>query len=131
MIYLYKILKRFAPWLLTLWVILILVFSSLPRLPRINIDLVYIRIDHALHFSEYFGLAFLTILTFVKGHDREGRKRIFYLILYLILFACADEAHQLLIPGRSTSLLDLLANTLGIITGVLITLWFDRKAFKA
>lgn len=130
MIFLYKILKRFAPWLLAFWVTLILVFSSLPKLPRINIDLVYIRIDHALHFTEYFGLAFLAILTFVKSHDREGKKRILYLILYLILFASADEAHQLLIPGRSFSLLDLLANTCGILTGVFITLWLDRKAFK-
>ena len=125
---LYAYIKSLAPYLLILWIIIILVFSSLPRLPQINInnELLERYFDKLMHFSEYFALAFLAFLTFAKSEIKLWSRKVIILTLCLIAFAAADETHQLLIIARSFSIYDMIADFLGITFGILFTLILNR-----
>ncbi len=130
MIRIFKFVKPFAPWLFAVWLILIVIFSSLSSLPDTKLPevVIGIDIDYFLHSTEYAMLAFLAFLTFAKSSIRILETRVLYVVLFLILFSAADEAHQLLIPARSFNYFDLLANILGIICGVFVALFFNKKA---
>lgn len=125
---LFRYIKTMAPYLLAAWVIIILVFSSLPRLPQINIHngLLERYFDKLMHFSEYFALAFLAFLTFAKSEISLWSKKVSTLMIFLIVFAAADETHQLIIVARSFSIYDMIADFLGIIFGTLFTLLLNR-----
>lgn len=47
-------------------------------------------------------------------------KCIFYAMIIGILYACTDEFHQKFVPGRTYSIKDVIIDSLGIITGLLI-----------
>ena len=132
MIWLYKFIKPFARWLLLIWIIIIIVFSSLPSLPEAKLEAgdVKIKLDYLLHFLEYLALASLCIMTFAGSFTQLKGKRIYIITLALVIFATADETHQLLIPSRSFNYFDLLSNLLGILCGIAITIWFNRKALQ-
>lgn len=125
---LFNYIKSIAQYLLIIWVIIILVFSSLPSLPVINIDvrLLEFHFDKIMHFSEYFALAFLSLLTFAKTEVRIMTKKVILLTLCLLVFAAADESHQLLIAARSFSIYDMLADFIGIVLGIIFTLRLNR-----
>lgn len=123
---LFGYIKSFAPYLLALWVIIILVFSSISNLPNINTGKLEIRIDYILHFSEYCALAGLALLTFAKSSTTFWSQRVIILTLGLMIFASLDETHQLLIPARSFSIYDMISNFSGILIGILITLRLNR-----
>ena len=132
MIRLFRFFKPIAPWLLAIWVVFIIVFSSIPRIPETKIlELnVGFKIDYLLHFIEYFVLASLTILSFASSITAYSGRRLLVIVLGLIVFAVADETHQLLIPTRSFNYLDLLSNIIGIICGILMTIWLNKKALQ-
>ena len=47
---------------------------------------------------------------------------IVYSILLCIIYACSDEFHQTFIQGRSGEIRDVIIDTLGALTGVLVTI---------
>lgn len=53
-------------------------------------------------------------------------------LIFGVLYAVFDEAHQLLIPGRTGSLIDVSYDTLGVILGIALFVflyqWFVRRA---
>ena len=117
--------RPFAKYFLVIWIALIIVFSSLPRLPEIKIEghSFEIRLDYLIHFVEYFTLAFLSLLTFDRAGHNKRINRVVAIFFLLMLFAAIDETHQLLIPGRSFNPLDMLFNFTGIIGGSIFTLY--------
>lgn len=52
-------------------------------------------------------------------------KCIFYAIITGIIYAITDELHQKIIPGRTCSFIDVLIDSFGIITGVIIIYLFN------
>lgn len=64
------------------------------------------------HFTIYFvlGLAFISLL---KEYMIVDKKSIIYTVIFVFLYSCSDEIHQLFIPGRSGEILDVLIDTLG------------------
>ena len=127
---LFRIIKFIAPWLFVVWLLLIIVFSSIPKIPEMKL-LSYdfgIEIDYVLHFSEYVGLAFLALLSFHASARRILDRRVLYILLFLVIFAVLDESHQLLIPARSFNLLDMASNIVGIFCGIVIAILLIRKA---
>lgn len=64
------------------------------------------------HFSMFLLLALLSLWIFRRGHRLA-------VLVFLLLYAVSTEFLQLFIATRSTSILDLLVNTLGIATGAL------------
>ncbi|MCD6202486.1 MAG: VanZ family protein [Bacteroidales bacterium] len=110
-----------------IWLSLILFVSSLPDLPNPDITMSgrEIRVDHLIHWFQYMTLSFLMVSWQFKKAPSLLRKIIFYTLVIGIAIAVGDEYHQLLIPGRSFTYMDMLSNSLGIITGVFLAglLW--------
>ena len=79
----------------------------------------YIR--KAAHFSEY---ALLGMLTFLNACQYFSKTKTRFLITlpFCLLYASADEFHQLFVPGRSGKVIDVLIDSSGALLGVLF-LW--------
>lgn len=121
-------LRPYAKYLLIFWIIAIISVSSSPSIPslKIHTEKTDIRLDYLIHFLEYASLAFLTCLSFTEKDFRMPAAKYLILTLCLVVFAAADEWHQLLIPGRTFNPKDLISNLAGIAGGA----GFCLAAFK-
>lgn len=116
-------LKIFAPAII--WAIVILAVSSIPYLspPSIGFKIE----DKIAHFAEYLVLGILLAHGFSRL--KPGIYRVFLLSAGISgAFGILDELHQLLIPGRQTAGLDMLADVFGSICAAgLYVILFRRK----
>ena len=69
------------------------------------------------HFSEF---AILGILVYINIEEYRKDKVFVYSLLFTILYAISDEIHQLFVEGRYCSIGDMLIDSLGALTGILI-----------
>jgi VanZ family protein len=106
----------FKYWLpVVIYAVLIFKISSIqgPDLPE-NLILS----DYILHALEYLPFGFLVCRAIKNTKNNLPIRRIFVLsFLFATLYAATDEFHQLFIPGRFASALDLLCDSIGIIIG--------------
>ena len=72
-----------------------------------------------MHFLEYTVLALLLMRALTITLPTSSKINLIT-IVFSILYAFSDELHQLLVPGRSFQLIDLLIDFLGIITGTFL-----------
>lgn len=72
------------------------------------------------HFSIYTLLGFLA--SFTVGRRRLFSRKSLGVIVFCFLYACSDEIHQLFVPGRSGMFTDVLIDTGGAVTGMLISM---------
>ena len=70
------------------------------------------------HFSEFLILGVLTVSNLFE--IKRDRKYIYYAIIFCVLYAISDEVHQLFVINRYCSILDMLLDSLGAITGIFI-----------
>lgn len=90
-------------------------FSSIPIM--INIT----GFDKTAHIAEYSILGFL--LAFGLGVTKSNFEFMARQVLIIgVILGATDEIHQFFVPGRSTDIVDLLADLTGVALGVLI--WF-------
>lgn len=102
-----------------------IVYPDYDRMDAADQKTVYDRVQYAVrkcaHFTEYMILGFLLRLCLESWFGHRMRK---FWILALIGFgagtayACSDEAHQLVIDGRSGQWKDVLVDSSGVLTGV-------------
>lgn len=73
-----------------------------------------------MHASVYFGLAFIIMLICGIAFDHR-RYALSCLIAFAVaaIFACTDEFHQTLVPGRTGQALDVLIDSAGAAAGIL------------
>lgn len=76
------------------------------------------------HFIEYLILAIL-YMRYSKERGLAG-KSAFYAVLFVFLYASSDEFHQSFIPGRGPAFSDVLIDTAGGFTGVLLYEWKQK-----
>ena len=69
------------------------------------------------HFTEYFILGILLLLTF----NSYGIKNWYIPIIICVLYALSDEVHQYFVPGRACRILDVLIDSTGGTVGVLFS----------
>ncbi len=98
-----------------LWAAVILVGTSWPSISVGPDDIL--GLDKLVHFTMYGVLAFLVMRV---SPARSSGVRIALVVLGLCAFGAADEWHQGFIDGRSSSGLDWIADTLGVLTGVAV-----------
>ena len=124
--------RPYSKYLLIVWVLVILLFSSLPSLPAIKIHTAKseIRLDYLIHMIEYGILGFLTFLTFSGEHYKPGSRKYLIMTVSLVLFALLDEIHQKFIPGRAYNIKDLFSDTVGIVLALLFCVFIFRKLTK-
>ncbi len=101
-----RIIRKFllASWGLCLGAILIVSLIPLPPLPA--------NTDKPLHAFAFAGVSALTIMAF------DRKKSIVMALGVVVLVGLVSEVGQLWVPGRYASLLDLLANIIGIVLGI-------------
>jgi len=75
------------------------------------------------HFSAFFFLNLFLLISITKG---KNKKLIPLAIILTILYAISDELHQSFVPGRHTSISDILIDTIGILTATII--YYLRKS---
>lgn len=96
------------------WALLIFYLSSIPGtgFPKLPFFLRNLPVDKVVHFSLYFVLA----IAMIRGHPGEKIRFILWAWISLgfcVVYGITDEVHQYFVPGRDTSIFDLLADTLG------------------
>ncbi|MBR5755914.1 MAG: VanZ family protein [Erysipelotrichaceae bacterium] len=69
------------------------------------------------HFSEYLILGILMVMN-IKDLKRD--KAVIISTVLCALYAMTDEVHQLFVPNRYCSLMDMLLDTAGSITGIVL-----------
>lgn len=127
---LYKFIRRNSRLLFFAWLILILIASSIPGLPAPKIKTSSgssFRLDYLIHFLEFFILAVLFILGWMKN---LSKKTIFIWIMFILLgiiSAFCIEIFQWVIPGRRFNILDLYFNLMGLVFGTACFAFFYRK----
>jgi VanZ family protein len=83
-------------------------------------DLANFIVRKCAHFLEYMILALL-ILNVLKLYFNM-KQVIVITVIFVFLYACSDEIHQLFVPGREGAIRDVIIDTCGGITLVLIKL---------
>jgi VanZ family protein len=90
--------------------------------------------DKLYHFGEYFVFSLLIHVALRYYSQARIRDNIYVIgAIISVVFAVSDEIHQYFVPGRESSLLDLLADTLGAVLAqfVLWRFFKSRNAQKA
>jgi len=81
-------------------------------------------VDKIEHACEYFVLGLLLALCFQRTPSMGPNWQSLALGLFIgIVYGFSDELHQSFISGRSSDLLDLLADTAGVTFGCLVGAW--------
>ena len=121
--------SRFAKYFLVIWIVTILILSSIPSLPtlKIHTSKSEIRLDYIIHLFEYGILGFLAFLTFSGGEYRPGKRNYLFITSSLFLFAFFDEFHQKFIPGRAFNWNDLYSDSAGIVLALIFCILVFRK----
>lgn len=82
--------------------------------------------DKVVHFSMYFGLAFLACWSFEI--QRERMKPIYLLLFGVFMYGVLMEILQRTMHnGRNFEFRDMLANLTGAIVGIIVYRYFDKK----
>jgi len=107
--------------------LLIFIISSFPgqNFPEIDITLV----DKYVHFVIYFGLCLLFFYS-LKNQTKFTKLRshpFVFALLFTSLYGVTDEIHQYFVPGRSSEVLDWLADTIGALFCLLLLKIFYKK----
>lgn len=76
-----------------------------------------IPVRKGAHLMVYFLLGF-SFFSLLKEYQLVNKKGIIISIIFVLLYACSDEIHQLLVPGRSGEVLDVLIDTIGGSLGI-------------
>lgn len=84
---------------------------------------IYSQISHIIrktaHFSVYTALGFFASLT--VGKRKLISIKSVAVVGFCFLYACSDELHQYFVPGRACMFTDVLIDTCGSITGLLVS----------
>lgn len=100
------------------WAFLIFIVSSIPGtvIPRL-----FSREEILFHFSVYAVLGWLIVRALKNYYPGLQCLRCIYLAALLgLIYAVSDEFHQLFVPYRSASVLDVSVDGIGVVTGSLL-----------
>lgn len=76
------------------------------------------------HFTLYFILGFLVFI-YLNGCT-QNKFIIIYSLLICFIYACTDEFHQYFVNGRYCSFIDVLIDSAGALTSILLTMFTLR-----
>jgi VanZ family protein len=104
-----------------------------PQMPPATVNFIHHLFRKAGHFTEYAVLALLlwrAIRQPQKNDRRAWRWDEAGLALSVVfLYAASDELHQVFVNGRTALVSDVVIDTIGGVTGLLL-LWLTGKIFK-
>jgi VanZ family protein len=101
---------------------LIFALSSTPQLPHAREPLLDVLLKKGAHFSEYGILALLWLRALDPARLGLGRPQAAVAaLLAAALYAISDETHQAFVPGRHPAGVDVLIDSAGASTAILLT----------
>lgn len=80
-----------------------------------NIELISLIVRKLAHFIEYFILGLL-VFNMIRYYD----KSIYIAIMICVLYAISDEIHQLFVVGRSCQIIDMMIDSIGSFSGIIL-----------
>jgi len=80
-----------------------------------NLNILSHVIRKLAHFFEYFILGIL-VYNMIRKYD----KLVYIGVIICILYAVSDEVHQMLVPGRSCQVTDILIDAFGAFIAIII-----------
>ena len=100
-------------------------FSLVGFCQLVRVHCAKILIYHTLIFTIYLilGLIFISLL---KEYNILDKRSVIYTIIFVFIYACSDEIHQLFVSGRSGEILDVLIDTTGGFIGTMIYKLYRR-----
>ena len=124
--------KKFFLVLFWLWVFVIIIFSIIPNVHtmKVEIDNTLYRTDYLIHFSVYFGMSVLFLLSRGKKIFKAKPITLIWFVIGGIFLAGLSEFVQAFIPGRTLNPIDLLFNVLGVISGLISPRLLFRKPLQ-
>lgn len=105
---------------LFLWMGLIFFFSSLKGK---DIPSLFCFQDIVFHFVVYAGLGFLFARCLKNNFSFSKNKIVLLSCLFGLIYGVSDEFHQIFVPGRTATFLDLTVDTLGALIGGFVFKW--------
>lgn len=93
------------------------------------IDKYVLLVRKSAHFLEYAILGLL-VISFINEFKQISIKSILIAILVCILYATSDEIHQLFSSGRSARIFDVIIDTLGSSTSIIIYYFINNKLLR-
>lgn len=101
---------------LILWTVIMMILSTIPGsgIPEISL----IQWDKIAHFTEFVVFSFLLGRFLYFRKNVNLKKSLILIVLIAISYSILDELHQLFVPFRDCSAKDLLADILGVFTGM-------------
>lgn len=101
----------------------IFLFSNISTLEGIITGL---NIATFYHFGVFFMFTFFLLIT-LKGKNKLNKKYFLIATLISIFYAITDEFHQLFVPGRVTSPKDILIDSIGSLSSIILFFFIDKK----
>lgn len=120
--------NKIIPLMITILITIeIFYFSSLQGGPTgmvrgINISSIY-------HFVVFFLFGFFFFVT-IKGNKEIKIKHLLIVVIISIAYAILDEVHQLFVAFRTFDIKDILTDTSGIFSSIIIYLHMNKKTKK-
>lgn len=107
--------------------ILIFIISSIPSLKAPDIGLSFL--DKILHMLEFGVLGVLLVHSFSVVFSRR-RKVIVWTLITGVAYAGLDELHQVFVPGRECAWGDFVADSVGIVFSLILSVFILRRLFS-
>lgn len=82
--------------------------------------------SYLYHFTIFFTFSIFLFISMFKGKCNNN-SIIFFVLIFAILYAVLDEVHQLYVPYRTFSILDILTDSIGIILAGIIYIILRRN----
>lgn len=79
---------------------------------NIYVEKYVVWVRKGAHFTIYFLLG-LSFISFLKEFQITSYHSVIYTLLFVFLYACSDEVHQLFQEGRSFQVLDIIIDSVG------------------
>lgn len=105
-----------------LYYTLIFLLSSLRVKGQVSLPFL----DKGLHIMEFALLGFLLSLGFFLSFGSSVRVKSVFTLASGILLGCLDEFHQYFVPERSVEVLDMVADSIGILIGLIAFYYLSR-----
>lgn len=92
---------------------------------------VWINVRKFAHVFIYATLAFFAFHSIISAPDvilylPNRKKKVLFVLVFCLLYACTDEFHQTFVPGRAGSIKDVCVDAVGFVPVTLILSWLKR-----
>ena len=118
------LLRRLSLLLALAWMALLFYLSHQPGLQT---PMLFPGQDKFLHAAVYAVLGVLLLAAQPRQAQGYSRQQVGISVLIASLYGLSDEIHQYFVPGRSSEVLDWVADTVGALIAASLLAWLSRK----